>query len=187
MTFFCVSEYYLSQEIIILSYLYVLKSQFQCFTYVWCRVSVCVWPRCSTTVEVLGGGRGGGGEGPRGISGKGERSAKEGIEEMHRAACRGAVHRSARSEVCGTRRAGEKVLRCMRCSTTIREGWRWGPTYSVEVELQSAAVARPQLGERTAVRPRKPSLRRVYLKGRAQKYFVGMGGWRAGSHLQRLS
>ena len=45
------------------------------------------------------------------------------------------------------------MLRCMRCGTAIRAGWRWGPTYSVEVGLQSAAVARPQLGERTAIRP----------------------------------
>ena len=37
----------------------------------------------------------GGGDGPPGISGKGGRSAKEGIEEMNRAACSGAVHKSA--------------------------------------------------------------------------------------------
>ena len=42
-----------------------------------------------------GGGRGGGGNGPPGITGKGGRSAKAGIEEMNWAACRGAVHRSA--------------------------------------------------------------------------------------------
>ena len=112
---------------------------------------------CVCVAEVLcygggsGGGRGGG-DGPPGISGKGGRSAKEGIEEMNRAACRGAIRRS---EVCGTHRAGEEVLRCMRCGTAIRAGWRWGPTYSVEVGLQSAAVARPQLGERTAIRPWK--------------------------------
>ena len=36
-----------------------------------------------------------GGGGPPGSTGKGGRSAKEGIEEMNWAACRGAVHRSA--------------------------------------------------------------------------------------------
>ena len=44
---------------------------------------VCVWPRCSATVEVREGDE------PPGSSGNG------GIEEMNRAACRGAVHRSA--------------------------------------------------------------------------------------------
>ena len=83
---------------------------------------VSVWPRCSATVEVREGG-----EGPPGSTGKGRRSAKEGIEEINRAACRGAVHRSARarsvrllgqekrcSVVCGTepisRQAGDRAL-----------------------------------------------------------------------------
>ena len=39
----------------------------------------------------------GAGDGPPGNSGKGRemKSVKEGVEEMNRAACRGAVHRSA--------------------------------------------------------------------------------------------
>ena len=81
-----------------------------------------------------------------------------------------------RGKVFKTPRAGEKVLRCVRGGATIRAGWRWGPTYSVEVGLQSAAVARSQLRERTAVWSRKQSLRRVHFKGRAQKDFVGGGG-----------
>ena len=139
-----------------------------------CSIHVCV-------AEVLcygggsGGGRGGG-DGTPGISGKGGRSAKEGDWGDEQGCLQRSRPQIRRSEVCGTHRAGEKVLRCMRCGTTIRAGWRWGPTYSVEVGLQSATVARPQLRERTAVRPWKQSLRRVYLKGRAQKYFVGGGG-----------
>ena len=54
-----------------------------------------MWPRCSATVEVREGGGGGEGDGPPGITGKGGRSEKAGIEEMNWAACRGAVHRSA--------------------------------------------------------------------------------------------
>ena len=53
---------------------------------------------CVCVAEVLcygGGSGGGGGDGPPGCSGKGGRSVKEGIEEMNRAACRGAVYRSA--------------------------------------------------------------------------------------------
>ena len=84
----------------------------------------------SHVAEVLCyGGGSGGGDGPPGSSGKGGRSAKEGIEEMNRAACRGAVYRSA----------GARSV--VRGGTTSRAGWRWGPTYSMEVRLQSATVA----------------------------------------------
>ena len=83
-----------------------------------------------------------------------------------------------RCEVCGTLRTGENVLRCVWGGTTIRAGWRWGPTYSMEVGLQSAAVALSQLRERTAVTSRKQSLGRVYFEGRAQKDFVGGGAAR---------
>ena len=58
---------------------------------------------CVAEVLCYGGGSGGGrgGNGPPGITGKGGRSEKAGIEEMNWAACRGAVHRSA-----GTRSVG---------------------------------------------------------------------------------
>ena len=48
--------------------------------------------------------------GPPGSSEKGGRSAKEGIEEMNRAACRGAVHRYA-----GARSVGPSAQE-KRCS-----------------------------------------------------------------------
>ena len=61
--------------------------------------------------EVLCYGRGSGGrrDGPPVISsGKGGRSAKAGIEEMNRAACRGAVHRSAGARFVGL--SGDEAL-----------------------------------------------------------------------------
>ena len=71
---------------------------------------MCVSPRCSATVEVVEGGGGG----PPGISGKGGgRSANEGVEEINRAACRGAVHRSAGARSVGL--TGQEK----RCSVVV--------------------------------------------------------------------
>ena len=83
-------------------------------------------------------GRGAEGDGPPGITGKGGRSAKAGIEEMKLGCLQGSRPQIRRCEVCGTLRTGEKMLRRVWGGTTIRAGWRWGPTYSVEVGLQSA-------------------------------------------------
>ena len=82
-------------------------------------VCVCV---CVCVAEVLcyGGGSGGGrgGDGPPGISGKGGRSAKEGIEEMNRAACRGAVHKSAGARSV-TPRPQNSAKHWCRCSANV--------------------------------------------------------------------
>ena len=104
---------------------------------------------------------------------------------MNRAACRGAVHRSAGARSVGL--PGQEK----RCSLYAVRHHNPGRLAMGPYLLGGGrtAVARPQLRERTTVRPWKQSLRRVYLKGRAQKYFVGGGGGgrHARSHLLRLS
>ena len=93
--------------------------------------------------------------------------------EMNRAACRGAVHRSA-----GARSVGlfGQEKRCSVVCGAEPQSEQAGDGASMEVGLQSVAVARSQLRERTAVWSRKQSLGRVYFEGRAQKDFVGGGG-----------
>ena len=112
---------------------------------------------------------------------------RQGLRKMNWAACRRAVHRSAGARSVGL--SGQEKRCSVVCGAEPQSGQAGDgalPTL-MEVGLQSAAVARSQLRERTAVWSRKQSLGRVYFEGRAQKDFVGGGGGRrAGSHLLSL-
>ena len=134
--------------------------------------------------EVLcyGGGSGGGGDGPPGSSGKGGRSAKEEIEEMNKAACRGAIHSSAGARSVGLHRQ-EKMCSVV-CGAEPQSG-QAGNGALPTLWSYSAAVTRSQLRERTALWSRKQSLRRVYFKGRTHDFVGGGGSVRRSSFTQK--
>ena len=149
-------------------------------------VCVCL---CVCLAEVLcyGGGTEGGGGGAPGSTGKGGRSAKEEIEEMNKAACIGAVHRSAGARSVGL--LGQEK----RCSVV----------YGEKSHNPGRLAMGPYLlyGGRTAVCCSNPiSIERAYcgmveeaisqtgpLRGVGPEGLCWGGGQRARSHLRCLS